>query len=804
MPPDRSPLARARELRAQKRPAEAEQACRAALVSNPADPDALHLLGLLCLESRRAEEAARHLGAACAAVDGRAEWHDDWGRALRAAGKISDAIHAFRRSIDLASERAEPWYFLGNALRADKRQEEAVAAYRRALVLRGDWPEALTNLGNALYSLRRHDEAVLTWRRALSIRPGQIEAATGLANHLREAGKPADAAAVLAAAAAGRPDHADVRFQLGNALRALGRHEEARAAFADAERLSPRTASYSYNLGNTLKDLGRPGEAAQAYERAVGREPGYAEAWVNLGSTMNTLGRPADAERAFRRAVDAAPSLPEAWHNLGNVLGEAHRDDAALAAFTRAVTVAPRWPEGVAALLFMRQVVCDWRPVRIDGRVLDLDAQDRWRIAHAVAEGASPHRLVAIDATAEEQRAAARRFMAIARRPEPLPPPPPRVSGRITVGYVSAAFRDHATAHLCAGLFDRHDRDRFRVVGYALGPAGPGPMRARIAAGCEPLRELGGATAREVADAVRADGVDVLVDLDGPTGGNRAIPVLFHRPARVQVHWVGYPGPLGVDAAPPACVDWFVGDEVVWGGAAAEATSEPLALLEGCYQPNDDRRPAAGPAPSRAELGLPEDAFVYCSLVNSYKIRPATFDVWARVLKRVPGSCLWLLADGEATRANLRREAQARGIAANRLVFCGRVPQAAHLARHGAADLFLDTHPCGGHTSASDALFAGLPVITRLGDTFAGRVAASVLRAAGLPELVTESWEAYEDLAVRVAQQPELRAELARKARATPNSALYDTTALVRRWERALAHMVREMEQGRQPRTFRA
>jgi predicted O-linked N-acetylglucosamine transferase (SPINDLY family) len=372
----------------------------------------------------------------------------------------------------------------------------------------------------------------------------------------------------------------------------------------------------------------------------------------------------------------------------------------------------------------------------------------------------------------------------------------------LRIGYLSADFRQHATGVLTAGLFEHHDRERFRIIGYSTGADDSSAMRARLVAGFDRFVDARGWQAKKLATQIAADGVDILVDLNGHTYGAPTGAVAL-RPAPVQVNYLGYPGTMGT-----AFIDYLIGDPIVTPFSHGADYTETLVQLPGCYQINDQRRSIAS-APSAAELGLPDDAFVFCSFNQTYKINPETFEAWGQILAAVPRSVLWLLGGNASStsqllEANLRREAAARGIDAARLVFASRRPHPEYVGLYQHADLFLDTWPYNAHTTASDALWAGCPVLTWLGETFAGRVAASLVTAVGLPDLVMTDVRAYIAKAIELATHVDAlarhRQHLAVKGR---DSALFDTGATTHALERAYTTMAEQARGGvRQP--FRA
>jgi protein O-GlcNAc transferase len=443
-------------------------------------------------------------------------------------------------------------------------------------------------------------------------------------------------------------------------------------------------------------------------------------------------------------------------------------------------------------LSYLSKQICDW------SALADLDRRIVEAVRGGVA-GVTPFTTVIGPSTPADQLRAARSHLR-SMKIEALPPihrGQRHRHERIRVGYLSADFHDHATSYLMAGLFERHDRAKFEISAYSFGPDQKDQSRARLMKAFDrffdirPLRDV------DAARLLAAHEIDIAVDLKGYTGGARPA-ILAHRPAPIQVSYLGYPGTMGADF-----IDYVVADPITVPIDEQAFFTEKIVHLPDCYQANDRERPIAERTPSRAECGLPERGFVFASFNSGLKLTPAFFDIWMRLLKTVPNSVLWLLRDNPWVEANLRREATARGVSPERLVFAPRETLADHLARNRLADLFLDTLPYNAHTTASDALWAGLPVVSCIGTTFAGRVAASLLSAVGLPELITRSLEEYEALARHLASDPArlagIRAKLVRNRLTTP---LFDTDRFRRHLEAAYLEMWRIQQRGEKPRAF--
>jgi protein O-GlcNAc transferase len=598
---------------------------------------------------------------------------------------------------------------------------------------------------------------------------------------------------------------------------AAGDAAAAEAELLDRLRRDSRQPMLLHLLGLVRYSERRYAEAAQLIERALEQAPDDPDFLGNLGEAQRAARSLDAAEATLRRALTLRPADPRLWVNLAIVLGERGMRQAAIDAVSRAVELEP---DDVRARLILAQhlhtkaraaeaiqhlrralelepglpgarfqlhaaraMLCDW--AEREAEMIEL--LGLWDRAPDESAFGDFHPFAAYSVAVPNalRLRLARRYAARFRVPDPpAPRPQASESGRLRVGYLSADFHDHATLHLAAGLFRRHDRRRFEVFAYSFGPDDGSDYRRRFVASVEHFADVRAETAEQTAGRIRADGIHILVDLKGFTFDSRPA-ILGCRPAPLQVAYLGYPGTMG-----EGLVDYVLSDAVVTPPGSEAGFGERFALLPHSYQVNDCDRALPGDAPARAECGLPPGAFVFCSFNSPYKIEPRIFSVWMRILSRVPQAVLWVMVRDEAAQANLRREAQARGVDSGRLVFAGYASQAEHLARHAHADLFLDTHFVNAHTTASDALWAGVPVLTCPGDAFPARVAASLLEAAGLPELVAGSLQEYEEIAVSLATD---RARLAAlKERLTRNRAalpLFDTPRLVENLERAYALM---------------
>ncbi len=638
----------------------------------------------------------------------------------------------------------------------------------------------------------------------------------------------AQAAAALESALRQREPTAALLFNLGTSYEQEGRLGEAAECFRRALALEPRLADAHLGLGRALLKADRSTEALESLERARALRPYVAEIHLLAGRALLRKGHAMAAGTRFEQALQLDPHLAEAHYFRGVVCLTVTGNMAeSVASFDRALAIDPNHFRShefraralvaagdLAGALASLQRMLELRPGDVEAlsqllncQVMQCDWSQAERTLHALrnspegTDATHPFFLMAVCDDPEAHRRAAGRQAALTQRVLERSEPAPRVRSsreKIRLAYVSCDFFQHATSILLVELLELHDRSQFEVVGVSFGPGDRSPLRARVMKSFDQFIDVTSLSDLEVARRLREREIDVAIDLKGYTASSR--PGIFgYRPAPIAVNYLGYPGTL---AAP--YVDYLIADEFLIPEADRAFYAEKIAYLPDSYQVNDRRRAIADTTPSRADVGLPENGFVFCCFNNSWKITEVMFDIWMRLLADIESSVLWLLKGNAWAEENLKREAAKRAISAERLVFGERVRHEDHLARHRLADLFLDTLPVNAHTTASDALWSGLPVITCAGRAMPGRVAGSLLRAVGLTDLITSSLEEYERLASRLARDPGLlqaiRAKLSRERERLP---LFDTPRYCRHLEAAYRHMWLRHRQGDPPETFR-
>ena len=792
----------------------AERLCSEVLRKAPRHPDALHLLGVARLAGGHPGEAATLIRRALEGSPGNAPMLEHLGLAHLALADPGQAESAFREALARGASHGALHMRLGLALASQGRLPDAIAALREAARREPDVADVHLNLGNALAERGDTEEALAAYGRVLALQPGHPAAHFNIGTLHSKNGQPERAVEAFQSALSSAPNDPDIHNNLGLVFAGQQRLEEAAACFRRAIAIAPGHVHAWNNLGSVMQSGNRLDEAAASFEKALALRPDFVDALVNLGMLLKSRGRLQDAithlrkaqqsdprqpavhaelahalrdagdfaaaAAGYRKAIELDPESPALQYHLAESCKALGRFDEAASAYARALELKPDYPRALGGLTYIRQHLCEWEGL-----------DELWtRLRPALGQpesGISPFSVLYMPFSPADHLACAKEWArqelgtavdGADTREQPQSAGPGR--RRMRIGYLSWDFHQHATSYLMAELFELHDRSRYEIHAYSYGPDDGSAVRARIKRACEHFADIAPLSAPEAADRIRADGIDILVDLKGYTMGARP-RILAHRPAPVQVNWLGFPGSMGTGH-----VDCILADAFIIPAGAEGNYSETVVRLPDCYQVNDRKRVIAERTPTREECGLPPEGFVFCSFNQTAKILPEVFGAWMRILQAVPGSVLWLLETNPWATGNLRREAQRRGVAAERLIFAPPRPLPEHLARYRLAGLSLDTFPYGSHTTASDALWAGCPLLTRTGETFASRVAGSILLSAGMPELLTDDLESYERAAVALASDRDrLEALRGRLGESRETCPLFDTPRFTRNLEKA-------------------
>ena len=671
------------------------------------------------------------------------------------AGNLAEAGRLYSDILRADPRHLEALYRLALLQFQSGRFSDAEGLFAAAIRFYSDIPELFYGRGCALQAMRRFEEALASFARALVLRPNYVEA----------------------------------RNNRGVTLLKMKRYQEALATF------DMLTASDDYgralilnNRAAALLGLKRFSEALDCSEKSLALKPDQAQSLSTYAAALSMLGRHDEALASYDKSLALDPSNPEVRNSRADMLVMLRRFEAAMGDYERLLREGYDVEYVRGNLAICRMHCCDWRELA----TLKSGMETGLQAGRAVLQ---PFGSLMLTESASDQLKSARIWVA-----DRFPKQPPLYKGerynheRIRVAYVSGDFRNHPVASLMADVLESHDRSRVEIVAMSFGLNDGSAMRGRLKKAFDRFIDIEGMGDQDAAQTLKEMEIDIAIDLSGYTGASRST-IFAMRPAPIQVNYLGYPGTLGADY-----IDYIIADRIVVPEQHQPFYAEKVVYLPGSCHPSGSR-PIAASAPSRADAGLLETGFVFCCFNNSYKFTPEMFDIWMRLLKTVDGSVLWLSEPNAAASSNLRREAEARGIASDRLVFAPFLPTIdEHLARLKLADLFLDTLPYNAHTTASDALKMGVPVLTTPGATFAGRVAASLLHAVGLPELIAPSLSEYEALALKLAREPEalalLTSKLEQNRRTSP---LFDATRHSRDLEAAFAAMYERFRQGAAP-----
>ena len=646
-------------------------------------------------------------------------------------------------------------YYLGSSYLELADYEQAAMCFERALHKQADFFEALHDLGTTQAHLGLKEASLQSYTKALSL----------------------------------RQDSPELYFNLARLQDEYRHFELALEYYNKSIELAPNFIEAISNKAITLKELKRYEDAFAAYELAIKLQPDYAEAWYNKGLAFYDLRRYPEALDCYEQSIKIKSGYTDAWIAKSTALHDLKRYSQAIEAYEQVIKLNPKANCIHGSLAHAKSTICNW----------DNFNKDVNHLNHMIADGISaapPFTLLALSNSAELNLKAAELF-ASHQYPERKISKPfvkKEKGKKIKIGYYSYDFYNHATAFLMAEFFELHNKEQFEVVAFSFSPNMQDEMYQRLVNAFDQFIDVNGMTDQQVAELSRDMGIDIAIDLKGYTTHCRT-GIFSNRAAPIQVNYLGYPGSMGA-----SYMDYIIADHTIIPKENQPFFTEKVVYLPNSYQVNDAKRKVSDKVFTRSELGLPENGFVFCCFNNNFKITPHTFDSWARILKQVPGSVLWLLEDNALAKANLMKEAQLRGLSEDRLVFAGRLELSEHLARHRQADLFIDTIPCNAHTTASDALWVGLPVLTQLGKSFAGRVAASLLNAIGMPELITNNQEEYEALAIDLAKNPEklraLKEKLAKNRLTTP---LFNTQLITKQIESAYRQMYERYQAGMPP-----
>ena len=646
-------------------------------------------------------------------------------------GKIKLALPFFKTALEANPSNAQFWYSHIVALIKLQRLIDAKDLLNQAKskgIKGADFDQLEQRLNEA--------------NKALSIKPKNAEAYYNMGIVLQQQSNLKEAIEAYNKALSIKPDYAEAYNNMGNALQQQGKLEEAIEAYTKALSINPDYAEAYYNMGIAFKGQNKLEEAIEAYTKALAVKPDYADAYTMMGNAFKGQNKLEEAIEAYTKALSIKPDYAEAYYNMGIVLQDQGKMEEAIEAYSKALSIKPDYEAARTANLYQQALICNWDSIAKDVNLIpELGTSEK----HV-----PPFALLSLEDAPERHLIRSKRY-AKAKYPQKALPPKARPSKkpkRIRIGYFSTDFKEHPVAYLIAKVLEQHNRDQFEILGYSIYGSSSCMMRQRLKKSFDSFTDVQSMSDRDIALQARQDKIDIAVDLNGYTQYART-GIFAYRAAPIQISYLGYPGSMGAEF-----IDYIVADQHLIPAENQKHFSEKQIYLPNTYMPTDDSRELSQKPMNRSDMGLPDDAFVFCCFNNNYKISPNEFDIWMRLLNKVENSVLWLRHSNQFSHINMRNEAQTRNVDPSRLVFADKIPMDEHLARQRLADLFVDTFAFNAHTTAAEALWAGLPVVTKVGLGFAARVAGSLLNEIGLPELITQTEKDYEALILELATNP--------------------------------------------------
>ena len=695
------------------------------------------------------------------------------------AGNVTAAANLYKDLITRDPQNHQAIHYLGVIEAGFGNIEQAKALMARSVSLQPKNVQFAENFASLLFQLSDYDLAIQVCNRALPLDEKNAALRYVLAISLLKLKRFEESAGEFDALLSIHPNHIAALNERSAAYAEIKKYDAALESIEKALARQPHYAEAYLNKGNICGLMDRYDDAIASYDRALSLNPGLPDCWLGRGKILRQLCRYDEALSSYDKALSLKPDLESAWIGRGNACFDLKRFDEAFAAYDKAFSLNPELVGVEGSRLHAKMRLCDWSNFETEyGRLI--------AAVRGGKSSAPPFTFLAIPSSPDDQLQCAKLWAAKKYPPsqKPIWEDARYKHDRIRVAYVSADFREHPVSHLTAGMFECHDKSRFDVTAISLGPSDSSELLQRLKVSFERFIDARTYNDDQIANLVKSSEVDILVDLMGFTSDSRT-GIFARRVAPIQVNYLGYLGTMGAKY-----IDYIIADRVVIPETQSDFYAEKIVYLPNSFQPTDRQRRISEKRFTRAEVGLPQEGFVFCCFNTNYKITPDVYDIWMRILKQVPGSVLWLIAEGPTSERNLKNEAAARGVGGERLIFAQRMPLAEHQARLRLAGLFLDTLPYNAGATASDMLWADLPVLTHIGDTFVGRMAASLLNAIHLPELIATTPEAYEQMAIDLATHPEklaaVKNRLAENRLTTP---LFDTKLFTKHIEAAYSAM---------------
>ncbi len=748
--------------------------------------DALHFKAILYAETDRLDESIACFNKALKINSNIAELYSNCGLAKYKKGAYSEALQDFDKAIKMKHNYSEAYNNRGNCNKALNNLQEAIADYNQAIELNNIYVEAYCNRGSVYRQLKRYKDAECDFYKSISIRPEYVIAYLNLGNLYQELKNLSRAIESYDQAIKLKPNYVEAFNYRGNIHRKLKNYHDALNDFDKAIILNPDYVEAYNSRGVCNAELHHYDEALRDYNRAVNLAPLSSEIYNNRGNTYKDLQLYKEAIKDYNKAIKIQPNFSQVYNNRGICYSEIGYYQKALPDFEKAYELNKRIKYLKGRIYYTKMRLCDWKGIN--------------KIYENIRKGIINNELCIVPfsfVVSSDSLFLSKKVAELyVKDKHPLihqtPLKPTHIiKKKINIGYFSADFHDHATMYLLRKVFEVHDRTKFNIILYSFGLNSDDNYRKDVIRNCYRFNDVRLMSDKDVALLAREQNIDIAIDLKGYTKGYRA-GIFAYRAAPIQVSYLGYPGTMGAKY-----IDYIIADKTVIPEASQKYYSENIVYMPNSYQANDSMREISEHIYTRKELGLPDNGFVFCCFNNNYKYTEEIFYVWMKIIQSVPDSVLWLYVRNAEAKNNLIYEAKRHGVNANKILFADYLPLKDHLSRLKCADMFLDTYPCNAHTTASDALWAGLPVLTIQGETFASRVASSLLTAIGMPELITRTPEAYESLAIELGTNSKKLKKLKKRLKRNRlTTALFDTERYTRHLEQAYTEIYQRYQQG--------
>ena len=754
----------------------------------PNVPFLFNLVGACYKELGQLEGAAKMFEAAVGIKLDYAEAHKNLGITLRDLGQKEQAIESLKKAIEIDSNYVDAYYNLAITFKDLDQVEQSVQIYKKVIEINPKFAQAHNNLGNIYKGLGKNKEAIQSFEEAIKINPNFAQAHNNLGNIFKDLGQPNDAIQSYKTAIEIKPDFAEFYYNLGLSLKNIAKFDEAIISFNDAIANNPNFAEAHNDLGSCFTLLGQMSRALDSYKKAIAIKPEFAEAHNNLGNVFNLMGKVKSAIKSFELAVSFDADFAEALNSLANVFKKLKKRSKALLYYENAAAINPDLDFIFGDILNIKMHLSIWNDLPINLKDLEKKINNKEKVI-------DPFNLMGLIDDPALQRKVTELRVGI---DHPVSNTLPQINdylrhSKIRIGYFSADFREHPVGFLTAELYELHDRDHFEIHAFSYGLETNGVINLRIKAGVDYFHNVDLMSHKEIVLLARSLEIDIAVDLGGLTGRSRT-SIFAMSAAPIQLSYIGYLGTMGADY-----YDYLIADPMMIPQESQKHYVEKIVYLPS-FQVNDSKDLPPEITLTRKEVGLPDKGFVFCCFNNTYKFTPTVFDSWARILKAVEGSVLIVYASNESSKTNLKKEILNRGVEADRLIFANIVERPEYLARYRVADLFLDTHPYNAGTTASDALKMGVPMLTYIGSSYQARMGASILNSINLPELITNSLEEYESLAIELASNPDKLKKIKDKLQSNLTTApLFNTPLFTKNIESAYTQMYERHHAGLEP-----